>query len=109
MEEGKWNDIPAYKHFKGNTFVAEVSKLVVRLVRHYDQDERKTDGSCSLEFDGSKTAESTSESRRAKILGPRLASIHLRRKQQDEVPVLQEFQKISYGTFVSFKDTLVGI
>ena len=35
---------PAYKHFRANTFEAEVSKLVMRLVRHYDQDERETDG-----------------------------------------------------------------
>ena len=44
VEERKWNDIPANKHFRGNTFEAEVSKLVMRLVRRYDQDERETDG-----------------------------------------------------------------
>ena len=44
IEERKWNDIPAYKHFRGNILEAEVSKLVIRLVRHYDQDERESDG-----------------------------------------------------------------
>ena len=35
-EERKWNDIPACKHFRGHTVEAEVSKLVMRLVRHYE-------------------------------------------------------------------------
>ena len=30
IEERKWNDIPAYKHFRVNTFEAEVSKLPMR-------------------------------------------------------------------------------
>ena len=65
---------------------AEISNLVMRLVRHQRR--------CwSLEFYGSKTAESISEVRRAKILGHGLASTHLSRKQQDEVPVLREFPK----------------
>ena len=48
---------------------------------------------CSLEFYESETTESTSEVRRAKNLGHGLASTHSWRKQQDEVPVLHEFQK----------------
>ena len=44
IEERKWNDIPAYKHFRGTTVQAEVSQLVMRLVRHYDQNEGETDG-----------------------------------------------------------------
>ena len=42
--ERKWNDILACQHFRGHTFEAEASKLVMRLVRRYDQDERETDG-----------------------------------------------------------------
>ena len=45
IEERKWNDIPAYKHFRGHTFEAEVSKLVRRLVRHLMIKTRETDGS----------------------------------------------------------------
>ena len=43
---GEWksNDIPAFESFKGHTYEAEVSKLVMRLARHHDQDERETDG-----------------------------------------------------------------
>ena len=41
--ERKRNDIPTFKCFKGDSLKAEISKLVMRLVRHYDQDERETD------------------------------------------------------------------
>ena len=44
VEEGKWNDVLAYKKFKGNTLQAEITKLVMRLARRYGQDERETDG-----------------------------------------------------------------
>ena len=63
--ERKWNNIPAYKSFKGDSVQAEISKLVMRLVRS------------SLEFYGSKIAESISVVRRAKILGHGLAETHL--------------------------------
>ena len=33
LEDRKWNDIPAFQHFRGHTFEAEVSKVVMRLVR----------------------------------------------------------------------------
>ena len=64
---------------------------------------------CSLEFYGSETAESNSEILRERILGHGLASTHLSRKQQDEVPILHEFQKIPCCIFVPLKDTLVGL
>ena len=48
---------------------------------------------CSLEIDGSKTAKSVSKGWRATILGRWLASASLQRKQQNSVPVLQEFQR----------------
>ena len=42
--ERKWNDVPACRSFNGDSFSAEVSKFVMKLVRHHDQDERETDG-----------------------------------------------------------------
>ena len=60
IEERKWNDISAYDHFKGNTLETEVSKLVMRLVRRYDRDERNG-RCCSVEIDVSKNATSVSE------------------------------------------------
>ena len=59
-KERKWNDISASQYFKRNTFEVEVSKLVMRLVRRYDQNERETDGS--------KTATTVSENWRTQIL-----------------------------------------
>ena len=44
IDERKWNDILAYQYDKGNTFEAKVSKLVMRLVRRHDQNERETEG-----------------------------------------------------------------
>ena len=42
--ERKWKIILACPSFKGRSLSAAISKLVTRLVRHYDQEERETDG-----------------------------------------------------------------
>ena len=42
--ERKWSDILACESFEGDSLHAEISKLVMRLVRHHDQDEQETDG-----------------------------------------------------------------
>ena len=42
--ERKWEDILACESYKGDSLSAEISKLVMRLVPRYDQDERETDG-----------------------------------------------------------------
>ena len=65
-EERKSNCIPADGNFK-NTVEAEVSKLVMRLVRHYDQNERETDGAVHC-IDGSKTASYVSQGGRMRLL-----------------------------------------
>ena len=53
----KWNDMLACRSFDGDSVSAEISKLVMRLVRRCDQAEIEIDdGRCSLEFYGSKTA-----------------------------------------------------
>ena len=41
LKKGSGMTFPAYKHFKGDSLSAENSKLVMRLVRRYDQDERE--------------------------------------------------------------------
>ena len=51
---------------------------------------------CSVEFYGFKTLESISEVCMMNTLGHGLASTHLWRKQQDEVPVLLEFQTFPF-------------
>ena len=44
LQEMKWDDSLANRNLRGNTFESAVSKLVMKLVRHHDQDERETDG-----------------------------------------------------------------
>ena len=52
--ERKWNDIPASRSCNGESLSAEISKIVMRLVRHYDQDEREIDGAVHWNFVGPK-------------------------------------------------------
>ena len=47
-------DILAYKSFRGDSLAAEISKLVMRLVRRNDQDERETDGAVHWNSTGPK-------------------------------------------------------
>ena len=44
VEERKWNDISAHQHFRGNTFEAEVSKLVMRWYAILIKNDRKSMG-----------------------------------------------------------------
>ena len=44
MKEGKWKSIPACPSFKGKSLSTAILKLVMRLMRHCDQEDRETDG-----------------------------------------------------------------
>ena len=44
MKERKWESIRACPSFKGKSLSTAISKVVIRLVRHKDQEERETDG-----------------------------------------------------------------
>ena len=57
IEERKWNDILAFKFFKGDSLQAEISKLVMRLIHQYDQDERETDGAMGPKLRGQKSSD----------------------------------------------------
>ena len=103
-----WNDIPACQHFRGHTFEAEVSKLVTRLVHRYDQTERETDGAVSLEFDGSKTAKSISQGRRANILGLVTGFNTIIKEATNRGSSIARTPNMFYFIIVLFKDTLVG-
>ena len=65
------------KQLRGNTFEAEVSKLVMRLVRHHDQHEGETDGA------GSKNFEKCSRGLEGKHSRTVIGFLYLRRKQQN--------------------------
>ena len=68
IEERKWNVILACKHFRGHPFEAELSKLAMRLVRRHDQDGA---------VHGNSMGPKLRRRLEGKILGLRLASIHL--------------------------------
>ena len=53
---------------------AMISKLVMRLVRHYDQEERGTDGVVHWDTKKTKTAESISIPKSTKVFGQGVAS-----------------------------------
>ena len=44
LKERKWKSISACESYKYRSFSASISKMVMRLERHYDQDEREIDG-----------------------------------------------------------------
>ena len=86
--ERKWIDIPVNKFYKEYGFSAEISKSVMRLGRHFDQNERED----PLGFDRIKTTKCVPEAWKLRILRLGLGKIRLLEKQQDQVPMLQEFQ-----------------
>ena len=68
---------PACENFNRNTLSAEISKFVVRLVRHYDQHEREMDGAVHWNSKKFLTEGCISNIPRTSILRQRLASSHL--------------------------------
>ena len=44
IRDRKWNDIPANENCKGYALESGISKLVMKLARHLDQEEREADG-----------------------------------------------------------------
>ena len=67
FEERMWNDILACQQFRIHTFEAEVSKLVMRLVRHFDQHERETDGAVHWNSTGPKLRKAFQKTRGQKF------------------------------------------
>ena len=67
IEEKKWNDILANKHFRGNSIEAEVSNLVIGLPRHYVRDEKETDRAVHWDSMGPKSKTIRPESKNSLI------------------------------------------
>ena len=104
-KEGKLKILPAYSSYKGGSLSTAISKMVTRLVRHHDQEERQSDA--AVHWDTTRTiAESVRGRRSTRFLRNRLASTHRWRKEQDEVRVLRGFQTFLDLFFEQFKDTL---
>ena len=110
MEERKWNDIPAYyRYFQGNTFESAVSKLVMKLVRHYDQEE--TDGAVHWKSIGPKLRHAFREKADTPFLIPIDFSIstkeatrpgsHIAKNSQDLPLHIRSFQGHTGGTVIA--------
>ena len=107
IEEGKWKDILVGQQLRGNTIEAEVSKLVMRLVRHYDKHKKKQ----TALFIGNRWVQNCEKrSRRPEGKQSRTLigfSIFTKEATKRGSSVARIPER-SYCTFVLFKDTLVG-
>ena len=70
-KERKWKIIPAYSSYNGGSLSTAISKMVTRLVRHYDQEERQC--VAAVHWDA---IESVRGQRSTRFLRNRLASTH---------------------------------
>ena len=69
MMERKWKSILACPSFKGKYLSTAISKLIMKLMRHYEQNERKV----NLNTINSKYSECIWKQRSEKVFGHKLA------------------------------------
>ena len=75
IRENNWKDIAASQSFDGDSLQAEISKLVMKMLRRYDQDEKEPDGAIRWNSMGPKLLKAFQKW--TKIFGQGLASTHL--------------------------------
>ena len=90
--ERKWQITPANSSY-GGSLSTSISKMVTRLVRHYDQVERQSDGAVHWGTIGPKLVKASAKQGTRDFSEEALASTHQWRKQQDTVRILRGFQK----------------
>ena len=96
MGQRKWIDTPAGKWHQEDALSTEISKLVMRMGRHSDQDEREVEDAVHW------------DSMRRRLRNTFLIYRSSEFSDLDWVTMLHEFQrKIFYCAFVPFKDTQV--
>ena len=101
--ERKWVDIPGSSSY-GDALPIAVSKMVTRMVRHYDKEERRTWWIISLGHRKAAIAEGDWITRSTKFLRKILDSAYSRTKQWENTVWIS---KIPWLTFGQFKETLV--
>ena len=89
----------------GGSLPTAISKMVTRLVRHYDQEERQSDGAVHGGTIGPKLVKVFAKQGARDFSEEALASTHPWRKQQDTVRILRGFQKL-FGLLSSNSRTL---
>ena len=94
-EGRKWNDILANSNVKGITFESAVSKLVMKLVRHYDQEEREADGDVHWKSMAPKLRHAFQREGGHTLFRLASSSAYLQKEQQDQVPMLQKILRRS--------------
>ena len=88
--ERMWNDILACRFFDGDSLSAEISKLVMRLVRRYDQDGREIDGAVHWNSMGPKLRNAF-QKHGGKDSDTDWLQLMYHGSSKNEVPVLREF------------------
>ena len=102
--ERKWKVIPANSS-SGEALPPAVSKMVTRMVRHYDQDERQSDAALDWDTITPVLLKAFAKTWSTRFLREALASTFSWRKQQDKIRVLRGFQKF-FGFLPSNSRTL---
>ena len=69
MGQRKWIDILANKWHQEDDLSTEISKLIMRLGRHYDQDARDVDGAVHWDSMGPRLRNAFLRFRKIRILG----------------------------------------
>ena len=108
MKERNWKSIAAFESCEYRSLSASISKMVMRLVRHYDQDEREIDGAVHwsrmspklLRAFGDQVARNISEKDRLKHIYEGSNKMRFEYCENPEIP---------WCIFVQFKDTLMDI
>ena len=108
-EERKWNNILAYEHFRGHAFEAELTKLVMRLVRRYEQDERETDGAVHWNSMIPKLCGKHFRSPKGENSRTQIGFNTFVKEATQRGSGVARIPETSYCTFVLFKDRLVRI
>ena len=100
----KWKVVPVNSSYWRALWIA-VSKMVTRMVRHYDQDERQSDGSLHFGRHKAGTAESVRKTWSTRFLRWTMASTYSWRKAARPDSSTARIPKIPWLTFEQFKDT----
>ena len=85
---------------------AEVSKLVMRMERHYDQDERETDGVVHWKSMGPKLRKAFKKVRGRKLSDLDWLRYFFEGSNKTRYQYCKMSKKMSHCTFVRFKDTM---
>ena len=106
--KGSGRKFPACQSFSGECHEAGISKLLMRLVRHYDQDEREISGAVHWNTMGPKLLKASEKSQEARKYSEKDWLQHIYERSNKTRFQHCESSKNPCCIFAQFKDTLVG-